>query len=94
MPLALEGPASQPVDGWECNGNLLLMNYLWERHAPKGVTRYHEPGALQTLLRWKRGWAADMRDDRADGGQLDGKALWKDYMARAEAEISQHLEAA
>ncbi len=41
------------------------------------------------LVKWKDLWSRDMREDRLEGGKLDGKPLWFDYMTRAEAEIDQ-----
>jgi hypothetical protein len=73
------------------------------RYAPDShydpQTRHAVPGPLTKiataiLVKWKDGWAADMREDRAEGGSRDGKALWFDYMTRAEAEIDQQLKAA
>lgn len=46
------------------------------------------------LVKWKDAWATDMREDRAEGGSRDGKALWSEYMQLAEAEIDQQLKAA
>ncbi len=87
-PLELTPPPAAAMDGWDQNANLLLMQYLWAAHAPKNVTRYHVPGALQWLVKYKHAWAHDMRDDRAQRGKLDGKQHWTDCMALAEAEIS------
>ena len=39
-PLELAPPPGAEQDGWDRNANTLLMLYLWQKHAPKGVTRY------------------------------------------------------
>ncbi|HEV8246056.1 MAG TPA: hypothetical protein VGP93_09825 [Polyangiaceae bacterium] len=39
-PLELTPPPAAAIDGWDQNANLLLMQYLWAAHAPKGITRY------------------------------------------------------
>lgn len=43
------------------------------------------------LVKYKTAWAVDMREDRAEHGNLDGKKHWADCMALAEAEIDRYL---
>lgn len=43
------------------------------------------------LVKWKDAWACDMREDRAEGGKLDGRKLWVDCMVSAEAEIDRNM---
>lgn len=43
------------------------------------------------LVKFKNAWARDMREDRADGGKLEGKKHWVDCMALAEAELNRYL---
>lgn len=67
-----------------------------DRYAPD--SRYDEsrrcvvPGPITKhrtaiLVKWKGLWARDMREDRAEGGKLDGKKSWFDCMSLAEQEI-------
>jgi hypothetical protein len=100
LPPPLELRAAEPKYlPFDTNANQLLMAYLWDKHAPNGMTRYAPdspnpklPGPITRartaiLVKWKNAWARDMREDREAGGKLDGKASWIDCMARAEAEI-------
>lgn len=105
-PLELTPPPGAALDGWDQNANLLLMQYLWAAHAGKGVTRYspdsvYGASGLHTgaqtiertaiLVKWKAAWARDMREDREEHGHLDGKKLWTDCMALAEAELDRYI---
>jgi hypothetical protein len=102
-PLELTPPPAAAMDGWEQNANLLLMQYLWAAHAGKGVTRYApdspnpaRPGPqtierTAILVKFKNAWARDMREDREEGGKLDGKTHWIDCMALAEAELDRYI---
>lgn len=104
-PLELAPPPSAAMDGWEQNANLLLMQYLLDKHAPKGVTRYSPDsrydGRLHVgpqtvertaiLVKWKTAWARDMRESRAEHRPLDGRATWAECMAHAEAELDRYI---
>jgi hypothetical protein len=95
--LELHGAPAQKQDAWVSAANTLLLNYLTMGLVQKAIHgqkptrdagRYAPPAHTAVMVQWKNIWARDMREDRElYDGKLDGKLVWADCMARAEAEI-------
>lgn len=93
-------------DGWDVNANLLLLAYIERKKDSREMDRYAPDSPYNgrhvvvgpltksrtvILVKWKDIWARDMREDRAEGGKLDGKKAWFDCMAQAEKELDRHI---
>lgn len=84
-------------DCWDSAANTFLLNYVTAgvvqsaihgQRPSRDASRYASPECTAILVKWKTGWATDMREDRAHyGGKRDGKAYWAECMRSAEAEI-------
>jgi hypothetical protein len=88
-------------DDWDSAGNLALLSYLGgrrdsDRYAPDSpyshklrhtVIGERTKARTAILAKWKNAWSTDMREDRAEGGNRDGKPLFQEYMRLAESEI-------
>jgi len=91
-------------DEWEIAANLLLLakirkNNYHETGIDYAPDCYGYPAkqgpqtiAIAAILsKWKSAWARDMREDRAEGGNRDGKPDWIECMASADAEVRRYL---
>lgn len=92
-------------DEWDTAANMLLVKHLADNVKKTDPLDYapdtsgypiREPGPhtkaiAKILAKWKDVWARDMREDRAEGGNRDGKPDWQYCMREADKEVANYL---
>ena len=88
---APQGPSDDGFrgDAWEAAGNRYLLAHITQRCSitPWAYGKPVDPEKVNKLVAAKKAWASDMRDIAVEGRvpPETQKAVWREYMARAEA---------